>query len=46
MVLRLEIQSLLAEGLGQLEIVDGAGHGTHRDKPDETETILRRILAS
>jgi pimeloyl-ACP methyl ester carboxylesterase len=41
----IEIESLLPAGLGQLEIVDGAGHGTHRDKPDETEQILRAFLA-
>ena len=41
-----EILGRLASGLGQLEIVDGAGHGVHRDQPERTEQILRRFLAS
>jgi pimeloyl-ACP methyl ester carboxylesterase len=41
-----EIVSLLPEGLGRLEIVDGAGHGAHRDQPERTEQILREFLAS
>ncbi|MSO87667.1 MAG: alpha/beta hydrolase [Acidimicrobiia bacterium] len=42
----IEILSLLPEGVGRLEIVEGAGHGTHRDEPDTTEQILRSFLAS
>jgi proline iminopeptidase len=40
-----EILGLLPDGLGQLEIVDGAGHGAHRDQPERTEQILRAFLA-
>jgi proline iminopeptidase len=40
-----EIASLLREGLGRLEVVDGAGHGTFRDQPEETERILRSFLS-
>jgi proline iminopeptidase len=41
-----EIASLLPDGLGRLEIVDGAGHGPFRDQPDETERLLRDFLAA
>ena len=42
-----EIAELLPFGdLGRLEIVEGAGHGTFRDRPEETEAILREFLAS
>lgn len=41
-----EILRHLAEGIGQLEIVDGAGHGTHRDQPEETERIIRAFLSA
>jgi pimeloyl-ACP methyl ester carboxylesterase len=40
-----EILSLLPDGLGQLEIVDDAGHGTFRDQPRATERLLRAFLA-
>ena len=40
-----EIFRLLPPGIGQLEIIEDAGHGTHRDQPDETERILRAFLA-
>jgi proline iminopeptidase len=39
-----EILGLLPEGVGRLEIVEGAGHGTYRDQPEETERILRSFL--
>ncbi len=41
-----EIIGLLSPGLGQLEIIEAAGHGTFRDQPDETERLLRSFLAS
>jgi pimeloyl-ACP methyl ester carboxylesterase len=41
-----EIAELLPGDLGRLEIVEGAGHGTFRDRPEETEAILREFLAS
>jgi len=40
-----EIDRLLPDGLGRLEILEGAGHGTFRDRPDETERVLRDFLA-
>jgi len=40
-----EIADLLAPGLGRLEVIDGAGHGTYHDRPEETEAILREFLA-
>jgi pimeloyl-ACP methyl ester carboxylesterase len=39
-----EIAAHLPAGLGQLEIIDGAGHGTHRDQPEATEQALRTFL--
>ncbi len=36
---------LLPEGIGRLEILDRCGHGTFRDRPDETERLLRAFLA-
>jgi proline iminopeptidase len=41
-----EIQGLLPDGLGRLEIVEGAGHGPFRDQPEATEQILRSFFAS
>ena len=35
----------LPKGLGQLEIVPGAGHGVHRDEPEKAEAIYRTFLA-
>jgi pimeloyl-ACP methyl ester carboxylesterase len=40
-----EIAALLAPGLGRLALLDGAGHGTFRDRPEESERILRDFLA-
>ncbi len=40
-----EIMDALPPGLGRLEIFDGAGHGVHRDKPEEAERLLREFLA-
>jgi proline iminopeptidase len=40
-----EIVDLLRDGLGRLELVDDAGHGTFRDQPTTTERILRAFLA-
>lgn len=41
-----EIMGLLREGVGRLEIIEGAGHGTYRDQPEATERILRAFLAT
>jgi proline iminopeptidase len=40
-----EIFAALPKGVGQLEIVKGAGHGIHRDAPENAEEIYRRFLA-
>jgi pimeloyl-ACP methyl ester carboxylesterase len=40
-----EIMGLLSDGIGRLEIVDDAGHGTFRDQPVVTERLLRNFLA-
>lgn len=40
-----EIVELLPDGVGRLEIVEQAGHGTFRDQPVETERLLRAFLA-
>ncbi|UDY37828.1 alpha/beta fold hydrolase [Dermatobacter hominis] len=40
-----EILERLAPGLGTMAIVAGAGHGTFRDRPEESEAILRDFLA-
>jgi pimeloyl-ACP methyl ester carboxylesterase len=40
-----EIFAALPKGLGQLEIVPGAGHGVHRDEPQKAEAIYRTFLA-
>jgi pimeloyl-ACP methyl ester carboxylesterase len=40
-----EISRLLPDGLGRLEIIEQAGHGTFRDQPDETERLLRDFFA-
>jgi pimeloyl-ACP methyl ester carboxylesterase len=41
-----EIERALPDGLAQLEIFEGAGHGVHRDRPEEAERVLRAFLAS
>jgi pimeloyl-ACP methyl ester carboxylesterase len=41
-----EIEAALPERLAQLEIFEGAGHGVHRDQPDEAEQVLRAFLTS
>lgn len=41
-----EIAAMLPDGFAQLEIFDGAGHGVHRDRPEEAEQVLRAFLAS
>lgn len=41
-----EIIELLPPGLGQLQVLDRCGHGTFRDRPDETERLLRAFLAT
>jgi pimeloyl-ACP methyl ester carboxylesterase len=40
-----EIVASLPPGVGELKVFKGAGHGVHRDSPDEAETLLRRFLA-
>ncbi|HTT82263.1 MAG TPA: alpha/beta hydrolase [Rhizomicrobium sp.] len=41
-----EIEAALPDGVAQLEIFEGAGHGVHRDRPGEAERVLRAFLAS
>lgn len=41
-----EIVALLPDGLGRFEVFDDCGHGSFRDQPAATETILRQFLAS
>lgn len=41
-----EIERALPDGLAQLEVFEGAGHGVHRDRPEEAEHVLRAFLAS
>ena len=41
-----EIHAALPAGISRLEIFDGAGHGVHRDRPDEAERVMRAFLAS
>lgn len=43
--LSVEIADLLSPGVGRLEIVQDAGHGTFRDQPEATEVVLRSFLA-
>jgi proline iminopeptidase len=40
-----EIAAAIPKGLVQLEIFKGAGHGVHRDQPDEAERVMRTFLA-
>ncbi len=39
-----EIAASLPQHLLRYEVVAGAGHGTHRDRPAETERILRSFI--
>ena len=39
-----EILSLLPEGVGRLELFDDCGHGSYRDQPERTESVLRAFL--
>jgi pimeloyl-ACP methyl ester carboxylesterase len=41
-----EILAALPKGIAQLEIFEGAGHGVHRDKPDEAERVMRTFFAT
>lgn len=41
-----EIHAALPDGFSHLEIFEGAGHGVHRDQPEEAERVLRAFLAS
>jgi pimeloyl-ACP methyl ester carboxylesterase len=41
-----DIRDALPKGIGELEIFDGAGHGVHRDRPDEAEFVIRGFLAA
>jgi pimeloyl-ACP methyl ester carboxylesterase len=40
-----EIVASLPPGVGELKVFKGAGHGVHRDSPDEAEALLRRFLS-
>jgi proline iminopeptidase len=40
------IAAVLPDGVGHLEVFDGAGHGVHRDQPEEAERVLRAFLAA
>jgi proline iminopeptidase len=41
-----EIHAALPRGVSRLEIFEGAGHGVHRDQPEQAERILREFLGS
>ncbi len=41
-----EIVAALPDGVGELVVLGGAGHGTYHDLPEETEVILREFLAA
>jgi proline iminopeptidase len=40
-----EIFEALPKGVAKLEIFKGAGHGVHRDQPEEAERAMRAFLA-
>lgn len=40
-----EVFAALPEGVAELEIVAGAGHGIHRDEPARAEALYRRFLS-
>jgi pimeloyl-ACP methyl ester carboxylesterase len=39
-----EIFDALPKGIAKLEVIESAGHGFHRDAPEEAEVIYRRFL--
>ncbi|MBS0411890.1 MAG: alpha/beta hydrolase [Proteobacteria bacterium] len=41
-----EIVASLPPGLGRIEVFPDAGHGVHRDDPQQAETAIRTFLAS
>jgi proline iminopeptidase len=41
-----EIFEALPKGIAQLEVIESAGHGVHRDAPEEAERIYRGFLAT
>ncbi|HEY2034169.1 MAG TPA: alpha/beta hydrolase [Rhizomicrobium sp.] len=41
-----EIFEAMPKGTAKLEVFQGAGHGVHRDQPEEAERIMRAFLAS
>ncbi|HEY6578004.1 MAG TPA: alpha/beta hydrolase [Rhizomicrobium sp.] len=41
-----EIHAALPDGVSRLEIFEGAGHGVHRDQPEEAGRVLRECLGS
>jgi proline iminopeptidase len=41
-----EIAAALPQDAAHLEIFEGAGHGVHRDQPDDAERVLRAFLAA
>ena len=38
------IHAALPDGVGELVVFEGAGHGVHRVFPDRAEAVLRRFL--
>jgi len=40
------IADALPQGVGELVVFEGAGHGIYRDEPERAETVLRRFLAA
>jgi proline iminopeptidase len=41
-----EIHAAIPKGLSELKVFEGAGHGVHRDRPEEAERLFRRFLAA
>jgi proline iminopeptidase len=41
-----EIATALPQGIAQLKIFEGAGHGVHRDEPEQAECVIRAFLAA
>jgi pimeloyl-ACP methyl ester carboxylesterase len=39
------ILAALPDGVGELVVFEGAGHGNYRDEPERAEAVLRRFLA-
>jgi proline iminopeptidase len=41
-----EIVSALHPSVARFELFDDCGHGTYRDQPERTESVIREFLAS